>query len=304
METNNNVQSPRSIIYNLDPGNKKCVDCGRDNPTEVSINHGILICENCAIVHSLFGTAISYVKSVDSEWDDYLLSYILLGGNTLFINSLEKMKVNPELSVEEKYRTYALDYYRRNLKNKVMNGSEIPIDYVDPNACISNPKNSFCEFDNYKIEKNEKAEEVNINNTIEKKENTTEVNINSTNKGNTNEVTFNNNKILVMQQPKNVKEFFAMVGNEFKKAGHYFKEKTPNQLKQNAHIIGNGFKDMMENLKVKMSLSKKKEEDNKNVSKSQPSTQSEYYNINEIDDMNIPVIHSEVKQETKMYTNA
>ena len=47
----------------------------------------------------------------------------------------------------------------------------------------------------------------------------------------------------------------------------------------------------------------KKEEDNKNVSKSQPSTQSEYYNINEIDDMNIPVIHSEVKQETKMYTN-
>lgn len=53
-----------------------------------------------------------------------------------------------------------------------------------------------------------------------------------------------------------------------------------------------------------MSLSKKKEEDNKNVSKSQPSTQSEYYNINEIDDMNIPVIHSEVKQETKMYTNA
>ena len=61
---------------------------------------------------------------------------------------------------------------------------------------------------------------------------------------------------------------------------------------------------MMENLKVKMSLSKKKEEDNKNVSKSQPSTQSEYYNINEIDDMNIPVIHSEVKQETKMYTNA
>ena len=213
------------------------------------------------------------------------------------------MKVNPELSVEEKYRTYALDYYRRNLKNKVMNGSEIPIDYVDPNACISNPKNSFCEFDNYTIEKNEKAEEVNINNTIEKKENTTEVNINSTNKGNTNEVTFNNNKILVMQQPKNVKEFFAMVGNEFKKAGHYFKEKTPNQLKQNAHIIGNGFKDMMENLKVKMSLSKKKEEDNKNVSKSQPSTQSEYYNINEIDDMNIPVIHSEVKQETKMYTN-
>ena len=57
------------------------------------------------------------------------------------------------------------------------------------------------------------------------------MNINSTNKGNTNEVTFNNNKILVMQQPKNVKEFFAMVGNEFKKAGHYFKEKTPNQLK-------------------------------------------------------------------------
>ena len=93
----------------------------------------------------LVGTAISYVKSVDSEWDGYLLSYILLGGNTLFINSLEKMKVNPELSVEEKYRTYALDYYRRNLKNKVMNGSEIP------------------------IEKNEKAEEVNINNTIEKK---------------------------------------------------------------------------------------------------------------------------------------
>ena len=60
-------------------------------------------------------------------------------------------------------RIYALDYYRRNLKNKVMNGSEIPIDYVDPNVCISNPKNSFCEFDNYTIEKSEI--EMNINNT-------------------------------------------------------------------------------------------------------------------------------------------
>ena len=195
-------------------------------------------------------------------------------------------------------RIYALDYYRRNLKNKVMNGSEIPIDYVDPNVCISNPKNSFCEFDNYTIEKSEKEIEMNINNTSEKNEKTTEVNINSTNKGNTNEVRFKNKKLLVMQQPKNVKDFFAMVGNEFKKAGHYFKEKTPNQLKENAHIIGNGFKDMMEKLKVKMSLTKKKE-DNKNVSKSQPNTQSEYYNINEIDDMDIPVLQSEVKQVTK-----
>lgn len=171
------------------------------------------------------------MKSVDSEWNDYLLSYVLLGGNTLFINTLEKLKVNPDLSVEEKYRTYALYYYRRNLKNKVINGSEIEIDFVEPNACINNPKNSFCGFENYKIEKKEKLNE-------------------SNNKGNnTNEVPSNNSKVLVNHQPKNVKEFFEMVGNEFKKAGHYFKEKTPSQFKENAHKIGHGFKEMMENLK-------------------------------------------------------
>lgn len=291
----NNLQSPENIIYNLDPGNRKCADCGSENPTEVSVNHGILICENCAIVHSLLGRSISYVRHIHSEWDDYLLSFILLGGNTLFIKTLEELKVNQELSVQEKYSTYALDYYRRNLKSKVLDGKEIPIDYENPNECIENPKNSFIEFEDYIIKDDKKREEE------KKKENMTESLINKEIEEKQKEIKdINTNNIAkslipkgiyLAPQPKNVIQFFEMVGKGFKegsqktlqsikKAGDYFIEKTTPASEQIKATFGTGFKDIIDNIK-KMT---KKAQHPIQV-EPQPQCQCEYYNINQIEDI-------------------
>ena len=311
----NNFVSPENIIYNLDPGNRKCADCGSENPTEVSVNHGILICENCAIVHSLLGRSISYVRPIHSEWDDYLLSFILLGGNSQFIKQLEDLKVNQELSVQEKYSTYALDYYRRNLKSKVLDGKEIPIDYQNPNECIENPKNSFIEFEDYIIQDDIKREEE------KKKENMTESMINKAieekqkeiNDSKTNDKTFIPKGIYLAPQPKNVIQFFEMVGKGFKegsqktlqsikKAGNYFIEKTTPASEQIKATFGTGLKDILDNIKK---MTKK----TKHPVESQPQCQCEYYNINQIEDIAqdapsaISCVEEKKNEVPKMYTN-
>lgn len=314
----NNFESPENIIYNLDPGNRKCADCGSENPTEVSINHGILICENCAIVHSLLGRSISYVRPIHSEWDDYLLSFILLGGNTQFIKSLEELKVNQELSVQEKYTTYALDYYRRNLKSKVLDGKEIPIDYDNPSECIENPKNSFIEFEDYIIKDDIKREEE------KKKENMTESLINKEIEEKQKEIkdintndTFHKNfipkGIYLAPQPKNVIQFFEMVGKGFKeggqktlqsikKAGDYFIEKTTPASEQIKATFGIGLKDILDNIKK---MTKKSQ----HPPPKESNPQCEYYNINQIEDMGedapsaVSCGEDKKNEGPKMYTN-
>ena len=56
------------LIYNIDENNKKCADCSCENPTKVSINHGITLCETCSQAHEKLGKSISYIRKID----DYL----------------------------------------------------------------------------------------------------------------------------------------------------------------------------------------------------------------------------------------
>ena len=54
----------KDIILSIDEENNKCVDCGKENPTKVSVNNGVILCEECATEHSQLGTKISFVRFI------------------------------------------------------------------------------------------------------------------------------------------------------------------------------------------------------------------------------------------------
>ena len=60
------------------------MDCGKDNPTKVSINNGVIICEECAEKHDELGHSISFLKDIDDDFDEYLLNFIVFGSNSKF----------------------------------------------------------------------------------------------------------------------------------------------------------------------------------------------------------------------------
>ena len=143
-----------NIIYTIDEANNKCVDCDAEHPTKISINNGVIICEECAKKHKNLGSSISFIKNIDDNLDNFLFDFIVLGGNTKFKRFLNEEKVNLELPIEEKYKTEACNFYRKNLKAKVKGEKEIEKSYTSANDIVQEPENIFPEFDNYKL-KNE-----------------------------------------------------------------------------------------------------------------------------------------------------
>ena len=140
-------------FYNRDYENKLCIDCQCTFPTYVSINHGIIICESCAMRHKALGYNISYVRKLNDEWDDYLVSFMLQGGNHRFKRFCLKYELN-SLQIEQKYLTRITEYYRLLLKSEVQS-SEPPFEIAKDNALdpISNSEDMvvhhFPEFKNY-----------------------------------------------------------------------------------------------------------------------------------------------------------
>ena len=107
-----------NILYAIDEENKKCVDCGKENPTKVSINNGVIICENCAKEHELLGHSISFIKNIEDDFDEFLINFIIMGSNTKFKRFLTQENVDLNLPIKSKYKTKAVDFYRKNLKAK------------------------------------------------------------------------------------------------------------------------------------------------------------------------------------------
>ena len=94
-----------NIIYSIDEQNKLCVDCGSENPTKVSINNGVLICESCSKEHELLGSSVSFLKNINDDYDEFLISFIVMGSNTKFKRFLSKENVDTSLPIKIKYKT-------------------------------------------------------------------------------------------------------------------------------------------------------------------------------------------------------
>ena len=145
-----------NIIYSIDEENKLCVDCGAENPTKVSINNGIIICEKCAEEHEKLGHSISFIKNIEDDFDEFLIHFIVMGSNTKFKRFLTQEKVDKTLPIETKYKTNAVCFYRKNLKAKVEGKNELPKDFEDPNGVVGEEDdNTFPEFQKKYILKNQ-----------------------------------------------------------------------------------------------------------------------------------------------------
>ena len=141
----------KQTIFSLEPKNKKCNDCGDDDVKFVSVNNGITLCELCAQIHKNFGNQISFLRSIDEEFDDYLMNYFIYGGNKKFRKTLRHMGVNLDVKKAQLYKTYGVDYYRRNLKSIVKGNSQLEKDFDNPNEVMQINSNAFPEFENYTL---------------------------------------------------------------------------------------------------------------------------------------------------------
>jgi len=145
-----------NIIYSIDEQNKNCVDCGAENPTKVSINNGVLICDQCAKEHELLGNDISFLKSIEDDFDEFLINFIVMGSNTKFKRFLTEENVDSNLPIKSKYKTKAVIFYRKNLKAKVEGKKELEKDYEDPNEVVEEEDNNlFPEFNKKYVVKNQ-----------------------------------------------------------------------------------------------------------------------------------------------------
>jgi hypothetical protein len=141
----------KQTIFSLEPKNKKCNDCGDDDVKYVSVNNGITLCELCAQIHKNLGNQISFLRSIDEEFDDYLMNYFIYGGNKKFRKTLRHMGVNLDVKKAQLYKTYGVDYYRRNLKSIVKGNSQLEKDFDNPNEVMQINSNAFPEFENYTL---------------------------------------------------------------------------------------------------------------------------------------------------------
>ena len=144
----------KNLIYKIDDENYNCADCGKQKSTYLSINNGITLCDSCSQQHKILGNSISYIKNINDKLDEYLFNFIVFGSNTRFKRFIKNEKLDQDLPIKAKYKTKALYFYRRVLKNKVK-GIYNPIkDYNDPNEIEENNiDDDFPEFTNYKIQK-------------------------------------------------------------------------------------------------------------------------------------------------------
>ena len=144
----------KNLIYKIDEENYNCVDCGNSQSNFISINNGITLCSNCAEIHKQFGNNISYILNINDELDEYLFNFIVFGSNSKFKKFLENENVDTKLNLKKKYKTNAVVFYRKNLKNKVEGKKLEEKFYQNPNDIYENlESNDYPEFNNYLMKK-------------------------------------------------------------------------------------------------------------------------------------------------------
>ena len=72
--------------------NNLCADCNTGSPTHCDVEHGVLICGQCALAHKSMGDGTHEVKILDDDLlsQEDILSVLERGGNRQMNNELEK----------------------------------------------------------------------------------------------------------------------------------------------------------------------------------------------------------------------
>lgn len=98
------------------PDNKACIDCTSSQIEFCSINHGLFLCPTCAECHKKFKNGISIIKSIKKHsWTENEMNLMIIGGNMKFKIFLVRYRFPKEYTLEEKYTTRAVCYYREML---------------------------------------------------------------------------------------------------------------------------------------------------------------------------------------------
>lgn len=100
--------------------NSKCNDCGIEKPKYVSTNNGVFLCERCSLVHRTYGLNISVIRSIEKDnWNELQFLFLKKGGNENFRKFIYEYFFPLNTSTYDIYRSNALDYYRKKLRNEV-----------------------------------------------------------------------------------------------------------------------------------------------------------------------------------------
>ena len=111
-----NLKQLLEQLKNL-PENNFCSDCICRTSSFASINNGVFLCIECSDSHTTLGNQISYVSDLDLEFDEYLVLFLVRGGNKRFLKFLETENLKESFENRKLlYRSKAMDYYRRLVK--------------------------------------------------------------------------------------------------------------------------------------------------------------------------------------------
>ena len=144
---------PIQHLIALDEKNKLCFECKTAEATTISVNQGITLCEQCSSKHKELGYAISLVVPLKGLQDRYIFDFVLMGGNNKLETFLSAFQFAAETTLADKYKSKAMDYYRRNLKSLVYHLGEIMKDFEDAQATevAKDAVNVFPEFETYEV---------------------------------------------------------------------------------------------------------------------------------------------------------
>ena len=252
MDPNAKPGKYKEILLSIDEENNKCVDCGKENPTKVSVNNGIIICEECAEKHTQLGTMISYIRDINDEFDEYLLNFFTLGGNSKFEKFLKEENVDTTLPIEQKYKTKAVDFYRKNLKHKVQGEVLIEKNYENPNEILEHSENYFPEFENYQIKKEPPKTKVQQAKSVAGKIGSGLFSFGKK--------MYSGMKTGATYAGKKSLEGAKFVGHKASQGASYVATKAQPALKKGATFVGHQVEGVYSNLKNKMTHKEKKEE--------------------------------------------
>ena len=121
------------MLYNI-------LDCNKENPTYVSLNNSVFVCNECAEIHKKLPSTISSIKSLSDTFSAEEIIILSIGGNARFNALLAEYGISTLTSPNKEFK-YVLkisEYYRNLLKAELYK-TENPQNYN--NIINSKPSN-------------------------------------------------------------------------------------------------------------------------------------------------------------------